>query len=130
MGIDSGHPARGWFTAETAAQKARLAEGAWKMLIHLPIIILTFLHPTPIADTAPRFDIARECQSEGGSKEEQKRCADEETQARDTLQTEWIQFAANAKRQCYEETNIDGTPSYVEFLTCLEMERDVRNPPK
>ena len=86
MGMDSGHPARGWFTAETAAQKARLAEGAWKMLIHLPIIILTFLHPTPIADTAPRFDIARECQSEGGSKEEQKRCADEETQARDTLQ--------------------------------------------
>ena len=58
------------------------------MLIHLPIIILTSLHPTPIADTAPKFDIARVCQSEGGSNEEQKRCADDETQARDTLQTE------------------------------------------
>jgi hypothetical protein len=44
--------------------------------------------PTPIADTAPKFDIARVCQSEGGSNEEQKRCADDETQARDTLQTE------------------------------------------
>jgi len=26
------------------------------MLIHLPIIILTSLHPTAIADTAPKFD--------------------------------------------------------------------------
>jgi len=40
------------------------------MLIHLPIIILTSLHPTPIADTAPKFDIARRPVS--ASKEEQK----------------------------------------------------------
>jgi len=30
------------------------------------------------------------------------------------------------KKQCYEEANIDSTPSYVELLTCLEMERDVK----
>jgi hypothetical protein len=100
------------------------------MPIHLPIIILTSLHLTPIADTAPEFDIARVCQSEGGSNEEQKRCADDETQAHHTLQTEWIQFGPSAKRQCYEEANIDSNPSYVELLTCLEMERDVRNPRK
>jgi hypothetical protein len=96
------------------------------MLIQLPIIILTFLHPIPIADTAPKFDIARICQSAGDSNEEQKRCAEEETQARDTVQTEWTQFTPSAKKQCYEETNIDSTPSYVELLTCLEMERDVK----
>jgi hypothetical protein len=101
------------------------------MLIHLPIIILTSLHPTAIADTAPKFDISRVYRSEGGSNEEQKRCADDETQARDTLQTEWMQFTSSAKKQCYEEANIDSNPSYVELLTCLEMERDVRNnPPK
>jgi len=96
------------------------------MLIHLPIIILTSPQPTPIADTAPKFDIARICQSAGGSNEEQKRCAEEETQARDTVQTEWTQFTSSAKKQCYEEANIDSTPSYVELLTCLEMERDVK----
>jgi hypothetical protein len=96
------------------------------MLIHLPIIILTSLQPTPIADTAPKFDIARICQSAGGSNEEQKRCAEEETQARDTVQTEWTQFTSSAKKQCYEEANIDSSPSYVELLTCLEMERDVK----
>src|SRR5258708_39680956 len=96
------------------------------MLIHLPIIILTSLHPTPIAHTVPKFDIARVCQSEGGSNEERKRCAADETQARDTLQTEWTQFTPSAKKQCYGEANIDSTPSYVELLTCLEMERDVK----
>ena len=67
------------------------------MLIQLPIIVLASLHTIPVADDVPKFDIARECQSEGGSKEEQKRCADEETQARDTLQTEWIQLLRTRK---------------------------------
>jgi hypothetical protein len=96
------------------------------MLIHLPIIILTSLHPTVMADTVPKFDIVRECQGEGGTQEMQKRCADDETQARDRLQTEWAQFTSSAKMQCIQETSMDGAPSYVEFLTCLEMERDVR----
>ena len=58
------------------------------MLIHLPIIILTSLHPTPIADAVPKFDIARECQFEAGSKEELDRCVTDETQARKQLQTD------------------------------------------
>ena len=96
------------------------------MLAHLPIIILTSLHPSPIADTAPKFDIARECQFEGGSKPMQERCAADERQARDQLQNEWTQFSPSAKNQCNQETTTDSTPSYVEFLTCLEMERDVK----
>ena len=88
------------------------------MLIHLPIIILTSLHPTPIADAVPKFDIARECQFEAGSKEELDRCATDETQAREQLQTEWAQFTPSAKTQCNQEN--------VELQTCLEMERDVK----
>jgi hypothetical protein len=96
-----------------------------KMLIHLPIIILASLQPTAIADAVPKFDIARECKDEGGTEEMLKKCADDETQARNQLQTEWIQFSASAKTRCNQQTSMDGTPSYVEFLTCLEMERDV-----
>ena len=96
------------------------------MLIHLPIIILTSLHPIAIADTVPPFNIARECQAEGGTNEMERRCADDETQARNQLQTEWTQFSPSAKLQCDAEAGIDDSPSYVEFLTCLEMERDVR----
>ena len=96
------------------------------MLIHLPIIILTSLHPTPIADAVPKFDIARECKFESGSKEELNRCVTDETQAREKLQTEWAQFTPSAKTQCNQENDVDGISSYVELQVCLEMERDVR----
>ncbi|MEH2470730.1 hypothetical protein V1281_000028 [Nitrobacteraceae bacterium AZCC 2161] len=96
------------------------------MLMHLPIIILTSLQPTAIADAVPKFDIARECQGEGVTTEMQKRCAGDETLARDKLQTEWVQFRARARILCNQETSMNGSPSYVEFLTCLEMERDVK----
>jgi hypothetical protein len=69
------------------------------MLIHLPIIILTSLHPTPIADTIPKFDVARECQFESGSKEEEKRCTDDETQALRQLQPAWA-TASPATSNC------------------------------
>jgi hypothetical protein len=97
------------------------------MLLHLPIVIMTALHPTPVADTTPNFDIARECRSEGGSQDMLKRCADDETQAREQLQKEWAQFTPANKVQCNEETNVDGSASYVEMLTCLEMEKEVRS---
>jgi hypothetical protein len=96
------------------------------MLIHLPIIILTSFHPIAIADAVPKFDIARECLAEGGTTEMQKRCVDDETLARSQLQAEWLQFGPDAKAQCSAEAGEDGTSSYVEFVTCLEMERDVK----
>jgi hypothetical protein len=58
------------------------------MLLHLPIIILTSLHPMAVADAVPQYDIARECQYEGGTKEMEQRCTVDETQARNKLQTE------------------------------------------
>jgi hypothetical protein len=36
------------------------------------------------------------------------------------------QTTGNGVVQCIGETSIDDTASYVEFLTCLQMERDVR----
>ena len=96
------------------------------MLIHLPIIILTSLHPTLIADVVPKFDIARECQFEIGSKQELNRCVTDETQAREQLQTEWAQFTPSAKTQCNQENHVGGIFSYVELQTCLKMERDVK----
>ena len=96
------------------------------MLIHLPIIILTSLHPPPIADAVPKFEIARECQFEGGLKEDLNRCVADETQAREQLQTKWTQFSPSEKKQCNQEADMDGISSYVELQVCLEMERDVK----
>src|SRR5258706_4077759 len=107
-----------------------IANPETKMLAHLPIVILASLLPMPVADAMPKLDIARECQFEGGIKPTQERCAADEAQARNELQNEWKQFGADAKKQCNQETTADDSPSYVELLTCLEMERDVRNTPK
>jgi hypothetical protein len=82
------------------------------------------------ADSAPKFDIARECRSEGGSKAVQEKCAEAEAEARDQLQPLWVQSGAADRANCVGETSMDGTPSYVELLTCLEMARDVKKSPK
>ncbi|HZC94674.1 MAG TPA: hypothetical protein VE267_00830 [Bradyrhizobium sp.] len=96
------------------------------MLLHLPIIIVTSLHPTPVADAVPKLDITRECRFEAGSKEDLDRCMTDETQARNQLQTEWAQFAPREKNQCNQDSSEGSIASYVELQTCLEMERDVK----
>jgi hypothetical protein len=100
------------------------------MLIHLPIVILASLNLTPVADNVPKFDISRECRSEGGSQAIQQKCAADEAEARDQVQPLWVQSSAVDKTQCIRETSTDGSPSYVELLTCLEMARDVKKPSK
>ena len=92
------------------------------MLIHLPIIILTSLHPTLIADVVPKFDSARECQFEIGSKVELNRCVTHEMQARERLQTEWKQFTTSQKNICKRQVGGDGRhgiSSYLELQACL-----------
>jgi len=100
------------------------------MLMHLPIVILATLPLTPVADNVPKFDMARECRSEGGAQAVLDRCAADEAAARRQLRPEWGQFSDRDKTGCVQETSIDGTPSYVELLTCLEMARDSKNSSK
>jgi hypothetical protein len=105
-----------------------LHHAAWrtKMLVHLPIVILTSLHPAAIVDSVPKFDIVRECKFEGVTKAAHDHCLMDEKQARDQLQKQWAQFNRSDKAQCIEETTMGGASSYVELLTCLEMASDAR----
>jgi hypothetical protein len=100
------------------------------MLVHLPIVVLASFPLITVADNVPKFDIARECRSEGGSQVTLERCAADEAKARDQLQPEWIQFSPHDKAVCISETSMDGTPSYVELLICLEMARDAKKTSK
>ncbi len=100
------------------------------MLMHLPIVVLATLPFTHVADSMPKFDIARECRAEGGPQLAQQKCAEDETRARDLLQPQWVQFAAGDKNVCIQETSMDGTPSYVALQICLEMTRDAKQAEK
>ena len=103
------------------------------MLVHLPIVILASMpltsQPlTPVADSVPKFDVVRECQSEGGPQAVLDRCKEDEATARGQLGTEWGDFGAGDKSACIRETNVDGSPSYVELLTCLELTKETKTP--
>lgn len=98
------------------------------MLLHLPIVLAVASLPlTPVADHVPNFSITRECGLEGGTKVNQNHCKDDEKQALQQVHKEWPQFTTKDRQRCVQETTMDGTGSYVEYLTCLEMARDVRN---
>jgi hypothetical protein len=96
------------------------------MLAHLPIVILASFPLTTVVDGVPKFDIARECRAEGGTRAVLDRCAADEAKARDELQPLWVQFGPHDKAVCITETSMDGTPSYVELMVCLEMARDAK----
>jgi hypothetical protein len=91
-------------------------------LAHLPILILASFSLTTVADTVPKFDIAKECRAEGGAQAVLERCVADESKARDELQPLWIQFNHHDKAVCLTETSMDGTPSYVE--SCARLARD------
>jgi hypothetical protein len=82
----------------------------------------------------PGIDIQKTCQAAagamvslmGGTTTEQdvNACLDSEQKARDQIVKDWATYSSVNKAQCMR-TDVY-LPSYVEWLTCLEMERDVR----
>ena len=53
-----------------------------------------------------------------------KSCLDDENDARSKLDETWTKFPASDKARCIHPSEF--LPSYVEWLTCLEMTRDVK----
>ena len=82
----------------------------------------------------PTIDLQKTCQAAagamvslmGGTTTEQdvNACLDSEQKARDQIVKDGATYASADKKQCMR-TDVY-LPSYVEWLTCLEMERDVR----
>ena len=72
----------------------------------------------------PRFDIKRSCgdadkvSSDFSKGSDYRGCFIDETQARAKLVKTWSSYSARQKRQCLEP---GPDPSYVETLTCLQL---------
>ena len=82
------------------------------------------------AQDVPSFNMTRNCAGSSDSDAAVKSCLKDEQEAHDQLARQWTQFPAPDRANCLQETSSDGTPSYVELLTCLQMARDVRKLPK
>jgi hypothetical protein len=76
------------------------------------------------ADELPAFDISRNCKEEtaGAAIGGPASCTKDETDAKNQLAQRWSSYSASQKKQCVGESSIGGEKSYVELLTCLEMD--------
>ena len=104
------------------------------MLIQFSMIVLSSQLVVAVADHPPTFDIARGCKVDSASAFDPnagmnatiKRCMDDEQQAKDQLETQWLGFVNSDRIMCTTETvgekaDADATPpSYVELLTCVQ----------
>lgn len=97
------------------------------MLLRLSIIALGAQLTVAMADDLPRFNVERNCRLDTAAAaglavaEGMKNCVRDERQARQRLSKQWSRFSASSRGSCTAQTNIGGTPSYVDLLTCLQM---------
>jgi hypothetical protein len=108
------------------------------MLISVSVIVLASQLVIAVADDMPQFDIARSCDStaaidpNAGMNGTVKRCMNDEQNAKDQLQTQWVGFVDGDRVNCTGSTiaGTSGAPSYVDLLTCLQDAQLVRKLPK
>jgi hypothetical protein len=80
------------------------------------------------AGSVPNLDVRATCRraqpiSAGGEQSARDSCLRDEMAAQKELVTKWSTFKSSAQSVCLQETKIGGAPSYVELITCLELDK-------
>ena len=77
------------------------------------------------AQQLPRFDIEATCRTAQALTAEDRNpvqgCMRDEAEAERQLQAIWSSAAAAHRETCAAQTQVGGSPSYVDVLTCLQM---------
>jgi hypothetical protein len=85
-----------------------------------------------VADGVPSIDVHKTCRaaasvtSTATSERDVDICVSSEQKAREQMAKDWSQYAAGDKSRCVQAGPKVYLPSYVEWLTCLEMETAVK----
>ncbi len=82
------------------------------------------------ADGVPTFNVEPLCQDiarRSAPVGDKQVCLRKEAEAREQLQREWVRFHPADRRHCLRLAGLGGEPTYTALLTCLELEREVRN---
>ena len=100
----------------------------------LAAAILPAMPHLALADDVPRYDIRKMCKADVqaySSAQNVAACLADEQGARETLVSQWTQFAPDSRARCSKMVgDVAGPQSYVELLTCLQMAKDVKSLPK
>src|SRR4051812_317937 len=99
-------------------------------LIGTTMIILLIMPPA-FADEPPRFNIEASCRAAPALLSQDADpyvgCVRDERAAESSLIRQWASFRGDHRRNCVAETQIGGSPSYADVLTCIQMAADAAN---
>jgi hypothetical protein len=96
------------------------------MLTTLQTLLMATSLITPVAEAVPNFDPKVTCKADsaaqnGVPQQTAAQCLADEDAARTKVRAQWANFNAPLQSRCATETQIDGSPSYVELLVCLRL---------
>jgi hypothetical protein len=98
------------------------------------IVLTFFLAAAPwaaasAASGVPNLDAAQMCRetanADMGTMFDVNRCIAAEREARAKLAREWDTYKPANRQLCAETASMGGSASYVELITCLELQHDV-----
>jgi hypothetical protein len=103
-------------------------------MIIFPVLLFGAQLTMTVADQVPNLNVRPSCLAAAngdiGIKQDMKVCLDDESSARGQLVKEWSQFSPTDRSSCLRLTTTGGNPTYTEYLTCLEMDRDAKKLPE
>jgi hypothetical protein len=83
-----------------------------------------------VVDRVPDLNFEPICRDRAaenlGVKDDSAVCIQDEKAARDQLAKKWDEFASADRTRCVRMSTVERTASYIEVLTCLEMNRDAK----
>ncbi len=96
------------------------------MFVTSPVLSLLLSLSVPVADRLPNFETTRNCEAEikafnSSQGQTLQQCIADENSARAEIETRWAQFSAMLRDRCISETQVGGSPSYVDILECLRL---------
>jgi len=97
-------------------------------------VVLTVSHLVLATNSIPNFNVERTCRPASVAAVSPGRdasaCQRDEQDARSKLEKEWDQYTAAQRSKCSGFAALDGAPSYIELLTCLEMAKQAKELPE
>ncbi|MFD2184466.1 hypothetical protein [Rhodoplanes azumiensis] len=84
--------------------------------------------PALASDQVPTFDVRPSCRGGSDTEAALKSCLQSEEDARKQLVADWSKWTAKQRQGCIAEAGTE-QPSYVELLTCLQIDKEVTTLP-
>jgi hypothetical protein len=93
-----------------------------KRSAYLAALAIILADAPAMAQDIPSFDLQKTCRVvANGAQGTAQGCMASEQDARGQLERRWTSFKPDSRSRCAQETQIGGSPSYVEVLTCVEL---------